>query len=242
MSLPATDNFNGTEFTELPTWNAGWSAQEGSMQIIGTPSSAGTAGGKTVGGGNMCSVRWTGDSFNSDHYSQAKYVSNNYPGIMVRLQSGSSSGYIYFVSIGNLYRYDSGAITDLGVSGPICGIGDIGRLEMSGSTMSASKNGGSPTNKTDATYSGGGAGIGSFSASGQVDDWEGGNLASAPFPPFDLVTSQNHPVGCPAWLQMMVGVKLWAKALAFVIRTSPLIPRFQLIHRSSYGAQHAAIA
>jgi hypothetical protein len=173
MSLPATDTFTDSDGVELPTHNAGWTAMQGAMKV-----NTNQATGKTDGPNGWSACRWSGDAFNGDHYSQAKWTGGNYAMPMVRCQAGSASGYIYF-NTGQLYRADSGSLTDLGTSGPVPGSGDTFRLEITGSTLAANVNGGSQTTKVDATYSGGAAGVAAFGLSGNIDDWEGGNLAAA---------------------------------------------------------------
>lgn len=192
MSLPATDNFNGTEGTALPTWNAGWTHEIGTWEIIGTPSSQGAAHPLTVNGNSLASARWSGDAFSGDHYSQVvDFSAQNYPGPMTRVQAGTGEGYLYFHH-GYLYRIDAGALAGpLSSSFPIPANADTFRLESNGTSHSGNVNGGTQVSVTDATYSGGSAGIGGYSTSARLDTWEGGNLGAGPAPPGLKTTLMN---------------------------------------------------
>lgn len=72
-----------------------------------------------------------------------------------------------------------------------CGGGDVFKLEVSGTTLTAYRNAVSLGSRSDGTYSSGAVGFGQRNedafAYGQLDDWSGGDLAGGGSPPRNLL-------------------------------------------------------
>ena len=181
-ALPITDAFTGVNGTDLSAYSANWTVMTGGaasdMQISTNaviPNAAGRSG-----------YRWTGDTFDGNHYAQGTLVlitGGADMGVAVRCQSGTNSLYSYYGNgAKSMNRMDSGTNTALG-SGGATTVNDRLFLSADGSTIRGVLNGALDTGIagnpfTDTTYTGGGAGLAgnTANANNQLDNWVAGNL------------------------------------------------------------------
>lgn len=188
-ALPVTDAFTGTDGTALDVYNALWvTLTSNNTMSITTNSLRPDAAG--------CCYRWTGDAFNSDHYSEATDVvvtGGAQIGLSVRCQSGSNSYYGYYANVNGsskeMFRMDSGTKVSLGTGGSQT-LNDVRRIFANGSTIQGNRNGsldsaisGNPF--TDTNYTGGAAGVcgNNSNANNRIDNWQADNLAAATVAP-----------------------------------------------------------
>lgn len=198
-SLPATDPFNGTPGNPLSAnWTtqvAGWVIETGGTTA--RPSSSGT----------YQSVFWNADAFNNDQYSEVVISAiGGQMGPMVRV-SGTGSGVNGYWLLGRtgassyIYTSTNGTHTQLVDLGTIAWTaGDTMRLEVSGTTITAKRNGstiGSPA--TSSAHASGAAGMLGLDVSDVVTTWNGGNLgaggAASPCAVLLLGVCGESPVG-----------------------------------------------
>lgn len=181
MALPATDTFTAANGTALTTYSANWTLNSGDFAINTNavyPNSS----------GNECGAHWNADSFNADQYASGT-ISNaggNPVGPAVRCHTSSASYYGLYGDLSALYmfKYISPTWTQKGSSGGACATNDTLKLEISGTTLTPYKNGGTispPGAQTDSSIASGYAGITGYSSgtSQRFDTWEGGNLGGA---------------------------------------------------------------
>lgn len=183
MSLPATDDFNRADAADL---GANWTNMSGfpGMRLLSNKTQPSTAT------GDYSFSYWNADSFNSDHYSQAKSGGGTVgQAVILARASGSEDCYLvlknYVSGACTLFKRASGSFTQLQSYGtPTINAGDLMRIEAEGSSIrfyiAGVQQG---TTATDSALATGSAGIGGNSNSsngeGQMDDWEGGNLSVA---------------------------------------------------------------
>lgn len=174
----ATDNFNrangglGANWTQSPSLGA---LAITSNQVTGPSSTAGAAW-------------WNADAFNDDQYSQITLsdLVDDAPEVIVRHQASESDFYSAQVQVGNQQvayrRWNDGTPTQIGTSGGGSAPwvdGDTVRLEVTGTSLQAFRNGaaiGSPV--TDSTYTSGAPGFYVLDNQDKVDDWIGGPIAA----------------------------------------------------------------
>jgi hypothetical protein len=197
MSLPATENYSAaTADLPDPPW-ATWKGNPGGFKIKTDGSGRGTPNTNN----QDCLDRWDNDTFNNDQYSQ----------VVARFTGpGNGTQYLYLIaratgatstpSTAFTYWFwsDGGSDTSIikhpGSASEVVlatanattfASGDLLRFEVSGSTLTGFKNGGSVITATDSSITTGAAGMGGFGSIGTVliDDWEGGNLGGAGLPP-----------------------------------------------------------
>lgn len=153
MAFPFTDTFTNTNGTALATHDAGWTVDNGAIQIQTNRAQSTTTDGR---------ARWTTDTPNADQkisgvFEGANNDGANYCGICTRLTSGGN-GYAYASNYGAHYlvRLDAGAATILStgtggtVSADVMEIQSVGSLHtcyLNASTTNA------PSAQTDSTYS-----------------------------------------------------------------------------------------
>lgn len=191
MALPATDDFTGTAGTYLSS-RTGWTT--GQMRADMYLRTGGYCAAEIAGSTNYAAYRWIGDAFNGNHYSQAlaqALFGSSGIGVTVRCQSASNSYYGFTLNTAGakIVRCDSGTLTTLVFDELTYTAGFTMRLEVNGTALTAIYNGSTVLSTTDATYSGGGAGIhgtNDLGSSQMIDNWEGGNIggSSTPVPVF----------------------------------------------------------
>ena len=182
-SLPASDPFTGTPGTPI---SANWTVQTNGFNIGPNGTSAGP---DITGLGVYHAAFWNADTFNNDQYSEIvidTLATGDQFGPMVRMTgTGSHNGYLLFMRLSTdgttiLFDASSGTYTSLNDLGAIAWAnGDTARLEVSGTTLTAKRNGSSIGTATSSAHSSGSAGI--FALAGGVpenlfDSWTGGNV------------------------------------------------------------------
>lgn len=169
MSL--SDDFNRADANDL---GANWTDLTGGMRIVSN-----TARSENAGAYNWS--YWSANSWNADQTSQITYIGSPDCGPIVRAAdaAGGGDGYMLMTHATNgfrIYRRDNGGFTLLQDIGNSVANSDTSKLEITGSTLKAYKNGAQiGTDQSDGTYSSGSAGIynvGDTSVTG-VDDWVG---------------------------------------------------------------------
>lgn len=202
MALPLLEPFTGTAAV-LP--NPPWTQQETTtVNRDGSGSGKASAADAT----HDISAFDNSNTYNNNQYAQATIVSglsagNNYAAVCVRCSSsGATKNYYYLYTDGTtgtgharIGKYVAGTDTELLALATAPVNGDVIRLEVSGSLLTAYKNGSSIGSVTDggASLASGAAGCGFYnnvSNSVLIDTWEGGNLAA--FTPRDLAHTMQH--------------------------------------------------
>lgn len=176
MALPVTDNFTGTNNTALTSYSSSWTNNVGAFRIRSNACGINYTSGDAA-------AHWNADTFDNNQYAEATVTaigSTDYIGIAVRC-AASGATFISFTANSNdasyLSQYVSGTYTDLGTSTAFA-VGDVIRLEVSGSTVTAKINGVTKITATTSITSGY-AGVGGAGNSGDslIDGWTAGNLA-----------------------------------------------------------------
>lgn len=160
-----TDNFNRAN----GSLGANWTDQSSPIapHIVSNEASGNGAG--------VTAAFWSAQAWNSAHSSQFVYRGSaaNFAAPTVRAQAGANSWYGFFNN-GTLQKCTAGTRVTLATfTGYVAG--DTAKLTVNGTTLECFVNGGSVGSHTDASFSGGSAGIafvaGVFDAT--VDDWVG---------------------------------------------------------------------
>lgn len=197
--IDPTDNFNRTNENPLVgDWTTPTGGDSQDMELLSnevrpdTPST------------EACAY-WNVDTFDTDHFSEVIITARDNaagfgPGPTVRMETTNLTGYFAAansVDEISVYRYTGTLLTFVEMaSGGTCGNTDLLRLEVSGDDLDALVNGTSQvtvTNTNNQTQTR--VGIQSFSTpvtAGVLDDWQGGDLAAAAVPPFDLAHGAQH--------------------------------------------------
>ena len=182
----ATDNFTASNGTELTGYSANWSLGNAlssdfviDTNALRTPFSRGIA---------LHAYRNDG-SFANDQYAEAKIVqvgsASQYMGVCVR--AGNGDAYAFAVDGINYLMWKLigfGGYTELAYAPLAVSAGDTIRLEASGTTLTAKKNGATVTTVTDSALTSGRPGVaGQGGASSGtytlLDDWVGDDLSAA---------------------------------------------------------------
>lgn len=174
MALPATDNFNRAN----GAIGSNWTTQSG------TPEVRDNQGRSNDSLDTM--AFWNADVFNADQYSQcdnpvvAAGASKGGPAVRASGTGGSRQMYLMQVASGScgIFKY-IGGFTNLGSINSYAD-GDSAKLEVSGTTLQAYKNGAANgSSVTDSALASGSAGLFLYDLDQQrVDNWEGGNLGA----------------------------------------------------------------
>jgi hypothetical protein len=174
MALPATDDFSVNNFA------VNWTAVVGSFDTN-------SGQGRSLSA-NENVTRWTADSFNADHYAQAKLQTQSYPGVCVRLSGaslGALDGYaaVRRVVEGNvrIYRFDNGVASQVGGDYGAVSDSTVVKLQATGTTLELFYDGASQGTETDSAYSSGAAGLYGFDGSG-FDDFQADNVSAGSTP------------------------------------------------------------
>jgi PKD repeat protein len=119
-------------------------------------------------------------SFDNNQYSQATIAAMSNVGVTVRTSPTERSYYRFQVidaANADIGKYVNGTFTQLTPIAGTFAAGDVIRLEVSGSTLTAIQNGSTVGTATDSDLTGGFPGVRFFNSVGaRLDDWEGGDL------------------------------------------------------------------
>lgn len=136
-------------------------------------------------------TRWNADTFADDQYAQAVVDDpTGFVGVSARCSDSAATYYTYFGGDGGngawISKVIAGSRTDLQSGGDDFAATDVVRIECEGTTITPVKNGSTDASlgaQTDSAISSGYAGVGGYGfgnqADGNLDTWEGGNLAAA---------------------------------------------------------------
>jgi PKD repeat protein len=167
-----TDDFNRADVDPI---GAPWvtSPGQGDVAILNSELKGSVEG--VPGGG-----AYYNGSFANNQYSQATIAVMSNVGVTVRMSATEQSCYRFqVVSATNalLDKYVNGIYSQLDNVVGTFAAGDIIRLEVSGSTLTAIQNGSTIATANDNSLTGGFPGVRFFNAIGaRLDDWEGGSL------------------------------------------------------------------
>ncbi len=181
-----SSNFIVSDAFERPNGGVGanWTPTEGAFSITSDAISLSSQGGDSRG-----SMYWNAATFPNDQFSQitigAVGGSTSTLGPAVRMQN-SGENYYMLAAIGttvNLQVESAGANSTIGVYNHQIVPGDVLRLEVQGTTLTAKLNGTTILTETDSTFASGSAGIAGLNTTSPTigGDWVGGpivNLAS----------------------------------------------------------------
>ena len=184
----ATDNFNradtgtlGANWTKQTTWE---------FQIISNQAASN-------GGFNPVSEYWNAGTFSGDHSSEAAISGmvsgNTYVGVAVRcstsaetyyaLKTDGASGITGGGGHTRIVKVVAGAETALlDIDCPFAD-GDVIKLAIAGTTLTAYKNGASVGTTTDSSLSGGKPGLFVYGNAARVDNWTGADIDTTVYDP-----------------------------------------------------------
>lgn len=184
MSLPASDGFTGTSGTALQTYSANWTIVAGAFVL----NNAFGNGVRQNASGANCLAFWNADTFGPDQYSQVAVITNItggvYMGCAVRIQSGSATCYSLTYDNGGLYinKWNSGTATQLGTTMASPSGGDIIKIGVVGSSITAYSNGTPLQTVTDSLITSGQAGLSGVGINGPiVGSWQANNITSVAY-------------------------------------------------------------
>jgi hypothetical protein len=180
MALPVSETFTGTDFTTLQAHNSNWTALSGSIVLYNNAARGAASGGESY-------YLWNGDAFETDQYVQGRalysgYADWGYPGLLCRATDANNYYLVNWATNDKIYltRRAGGISADIGTANKP-EHGQMVRLECEGSNIRVLVDGETVISVTDSALSAGAAGIYFYSnLEALIDDWEAGNLASAP--------------------------------------------------------------
>ncbi len=168
----ASDNFNRADAGSL---GANWTEITNGFKIASNQADV-------VNSGPKQAAFYTGAASTNDQFSQSTAQGSPFQwGVGVRLaNAGGLDGYVAMAGGGagniNIYRFDNGTPTNMTLGSDSLAAGDVVKITVSGTTITAYKNGVQSVQATDATYASGQPGIyGEFSGFDIHDDWSGGD-------------------------------------------------------------------
>lgn len=167
MMIDVTDDFNRAAIGTII-----WTNGLGTIVIsASTVAKAGSAGAD-------CSAWWKAHKFPSDHYAQVELrVDVDGGGINVRHQSGATTMYAFLsaASTCSVYEITAGTFAQLGSNyANNTVVGDVLKLDATGSTLTPSINGVALATRTDASIIGGAPGISIFDTGMSCDNFKCG--------------------------------------------------------------------
>jgi hypothetical protein len=187
VALPIAKDFTAANGTALTTYDSNFQNNSGALAINTNsvhPNSA----------FNEIGVRWNGDSFNADQYSQAtlaaKPASNSFfIGVGCRhAAAGTASYYLYYTANTETWfgKLVGGTFTAFGAVMGGRSVGEVLRIEAEGTTIRAKINGAQQRAQTDSALASGAAGLTGYEQSTtlRLDDWEAGNVTPDPTPTY----------------------------------------------------------
>lgn len=188
MALPATDAFTGTTGTQLTTYSANWTLNAGDFDIQSNALSCDAAADTD----SLC--HWNADAFDANQYAQVTMTAAGdylYGGPAVRVHATDHTGYCIAADNSDgifLSKVIDGDYTELAAYAA-ADAGDVLRLEVSGTTLTVKKNGGTLGTVVDSDISTGSGGLYGYWVDGlnrtdmRLDSFEAGNLAAAAIQP-----------------------------------------------------------
>ena len=207
MALPAQDSFTTATTQSLTSYSANWTISYGGFSVDATadavyPTSAAAESG----------AYWNADTFNADQYAQATLsnivVADASIGVAVRCSSGGNYYGLYYTGGAGgmvfIFKLVSGTFGDLGYATVgAWSVGDVLRLEISGTTLTPKRNGtviSAIGAKTDTSLSSGSAGICGYDTNSdcRLDDWQGGDLGGAADVPLALLR-RRRAINIDSW-------------------------------------------
>lgn len=173
MSLPVSDNFNRAN----GGLGSNWTIQRETPAIVSNQ-----AVGQSSGQHHQY---WNADAFPNDQRAQVTFRVA-YAGPAVRASgTGASGANNYFVTAdafnSAIYKQINGGFTELTTGAGHSG-GDVMRLTVVGTALTAYKNGVQSMAASDGSLSSGSAGFQLFDTTGAADDWEGDDMRDDVFP------------------------------------------------------------
>lgn len=191
-ALPFTDAFTATDGTALTTYNSNWTYNNSGVTAQTFAINTNAVHPTTSGGPAEIAAHVNSETFNNDQYAQgtiANLASGVYIGLAVRCASGATQTFYDYISdsadASYLGKYVAGSYTQLGSAGAVFMTSLAIRLEVSGSDLRPMRAGATADIgiQTDASspIASGFAGIAGYSGStgARLDNFEGGNLATA---------------------------------------------------------------
>jgi hypothetical protein len=157
-------------------------------------------------------VRWNGDTFDDDQYSQAtlaaKPASDSFfIGVGCRhAAAGTASYYLYYTANTQTFfgKLITGTFTAFGAVMGGRTVGEVLRIEAEGTTIRAKVDGAAVRTQTDSALTTGAAGLTGYDTSTtlRLDDWEAGNVTPDPTPTYVasgamVVTATNNATMAP---------------------------------------------
>lgn len=194
MSLPASDNFVGTNGTALTVYSASWSNDKGAFQIQSNNAAANLSGDDAI-------VYWNADVFPNDQYSQATMtaISTTHMGPAVRCPTvAAQTAYIEYGYSDHISLYKAVAtnFTQLASVSLTTAVNDVLRIEVVGTAISCKRNGSllSFGVKTDSALTSGQAGMAGFGTltTFRLGTWSGGSMVVADLIPGTLSQPTRH--------------------------------------------------
>lgn len=180
MALPATDDFNRADSSDLGT---NWDVIFGDGHQV---SSNECLCNTDFSSGYDAAEIWNADSFDDDQYSEATVtgvVGVGATGVAVRGSTDNFYGYYSDDFNCYLFKVVGGSFTTF-ATGTSWSNGEVCRLEAEGTTITPLIDGSEDTSvgaQTDSDISSGAAGVSGYDVTAHsIDDWEGGNLGGAP--------------------------------------------------------------
>jgi hypothetical protein len=205
VALPVSKDFTAANGTALTTYDSNFQNNSGAL-VINTngvcPNAATTE----------CGVRWNGDTFDDDQYSQAtlaaKPASDSFfIGVGVRhAAAGTASYYLYYTANTQTFfgKLITGTFTAFGAVMGGRTAGEVLRIEAEGTTIRAKVDGATQRTQTDSALTSGAAGLTGYDTSTtlRLDDWEAGNVTPDPTPTYVasgamVVTATNNATMAP---------------------------------------------
>ena len=181
MTLPASDNFTGTDGTALTTYSVNWSNNYGAFKLNSNSLAPNIVS-------EDCAAHWNADTFDDDQYAEATITAlgpDDYIGVAVRCAAaGLTCVFAYSNSNDATYLAQFVAGADTLIAMPaVFAVGDVMRLEVSGTAVTLKKNGTTIATGTTTLTTGyaGVMGTGNGTAS-RLDGWTAGNLSATEYP------------------------------------------------------------
>lgn len=169
MSLPASDNFNRANGAPL---GSNWTPVTNMWQVVAATHAAPNNFGYSE-------EYWSADAFSSDHYASVVNITVSDGGPAVRVQSGPKS-YIFDIKPGNnttILKDNAGSFTNLQTGLTTPAVNDICYIEAVGTTIKLKVNGTQlGTDATDASHTGGAAGLWGWDTNTIIDDFLADNV------------------------------------------------------------------
>lgn len=180
MASSAADNFNRANETPLA---GNWTLVTNSQATFNLTSNEilSTATGTTRG----TSYRWNADTFGDNQYSQCSANTLGTDTDWSAIARVSASAYTFYMASAyapneRLFKCVAGSFTALvSITTDNVAVGDVVRVECEGTTIRWVLNGVSKGSATDSAIASGSPGIFIWQSSARLDNWAGGDLATA---------------------------------------------------------------